>query len=160
MTVSSKDCCILNSGNGSWGFESLAIQLSADLEVDISEEPRRFNYLLYSGDVATVTACNLFISLESMRLASDKRLLAACFAENSIRTPTTRLIETFSDVLHFAGTNPDREWCIKFPTGCGANGHRLIAELACEPPNWPRPYVVQEFIRMETPEVFRSYCAA
>jgi hypothetical protein len=28
------------------------------------------------------------------------------------------------------------------------------------PQDWPRPYVLQEFIRLEVPEVYRLYCVA
>ena len=55
---------------------------------------------------------------------------------------------------------PDSEWCLKYPTSCGASGHRLISSSSTEPPNWPRPFIVQEFIRLKRPEVYRVFCAA
>lgn len=53
----------------------------------------------------------------------------------------------------------DCQWCLKYPTGCGASGHRLVSKMSTEPPNWPRPFIVQEFIHLENPEVHRTHCA-
>jgi glutathione synthase/RimK-type ligase-like ATP-grasp enzyme len=35
----------------------------------------------------------------------------------------------------------------------------MITATTPEPPNWPRPFIVQEFIRLERPEVYRRYAA-
>ncbi len=160
MNISPKDCCVLNSGSGAWGFEPLAVQLSSSLGIDISEEPRRFNYLLHVEDTDRPVGCDVFIPTEAIRLASDKRLLAVVFREHDVPTPQTRLLETYDEVLRFIREHSDNEWCLKYPTSCGASGHRLITEASPEPPNWPRPFIVQEFIRLERPEVYRTYCAA
>lgn len=49
---------------------------------------------------------------------------------------------------------------LKWPTGCGAGGHRRIGPGDRLPHDWPRPYVLQEFVRLERPEVYRLYGAA
>jgi len=157
MSPTLKDCCVLNAGSGAWAFESVAIQLSAALQIDLSSEPRCFNYLIQMEDIDTLNPLNSFIPLESIRLASDKRLLASVFNEHNVPTPLTFLYETFHEASAFVGSHADKEWCLKYPTSCGANGHRLFP--ANEPRNWPRPFVVQEFVRLETPEVYRIYCA-
>lgn len=159
MTISQKDCCVLNSGSGGWGFEPLAFQLSSALGVDVATEPRRFNYLLHVETIDQPIRFDVFIPIEAIRLASDKRMLAAVFAERGVPTPETHLCDSFDQVLRFVREQNAQEWCIKYPTSCGASGHRLIAETSAEPPNWPRPFVVQEFIRLEHPEVYRTYCA-
>ena len=51
MSISPKDCCILNAGNGEWAFAPLARQLSTHLGIDIAAEPSRFNYMLHVDDV-------------------------------------------------------------------------------------------------------------
>jgi glutathione synthase/RimK-type ligase-like ATP-grasp enzyme len=155
--MSPHDCCVLNQGGGAWAFEPLAKRLSIELGIEVATTPKRFNYLLNYEEPAT--DFDLFIPLESIRLAADKRLLAAAFKENNVPTPRTILCDTFEEVLSFQHENPDKEWCLKFPTSCGANGHRLLAKDGEEPVNWPRPFVVQEFVRMERPEVYRTYCA-
>ena len=160
MTLSPKDCCVLNSGNGAWAFEPLALQLSSSLGVDVSSQPRRFNYLLHVEDMDSPVGRGMFIPTEAVRLASDKRLLAAAFIEHGVPTPETHLLDTFEQVLRFVREHPESEWCLKYPTGCGASGHRLITEASAKPPNWPHPFVVQEFIRLERPEVYRTYGAA
>lgn len=160
MSLSTQECCVLNSGSGAWGFEPLAVQLSSCLGIEISDEPRRFNYLLHVEDVNRPIAYDVFIPTEAIRQASDKRLLAAKFLEYGVPTPLTQLIDDFAEVIRFIQKHSGHEWCLKYPTSCGASGHRLITEASVEPPNWPRPFIVQEFVRMERPEVYRLFCAA
>ena len=160
MSISRKDCCVLNSGSGGWGFEPLALQLSSALGVDVASEPRRFNYLLHVEDTEQPVTFDVFIPTKAIGLASDKRLLAAVLLSMVCRTPETHLLESFDQVLRFVRERSCSEWCLKYPTSCAASGHRLITEASAEPPNWPRPFVVQEFIRLERPEVYRTYCAA
>jgi hypothetical protein len=94
-----------------------------------------------------------------MRLASDKRLLAATFAQADVPTPITHLLDGPDDVRHFVDRQPHLEWCLKWPIACGASGHRLIPRSTDVPADWPRPYVVQEFIRLDDPAVYRTYAA-
>jgi len=150
----------LNSGSGAWAFEPLAVHLSSSLGVDVSTEPRRFNYLLHVEDADRLTEYPVFIPRESIRLASDKRLLATVFLAHNVPTPLTQLFNTFDDVLNFIRENACHEWCLKYPTGCGASGHRMVTETSAEPPNWLRPFIVQEFVRLEPPAVYRTFCAA
>lgn len=160
MSLSPKDCCVLNSGSGSWAFEPLALQLSSSLGIDIADEPRGFNYLLHVEDTPRPVECKVFIPAKAIRLASDKRLLAEVFAKHDVPTPDTHLIDTYEHVLRFVIEHSGVEGCLKYPTGCGASGHRMIAERSVEPQNWPRPFIIQEFIRLDRPEVYRTYCAA
>lgn len=159
-SLSPKDCCVLNSGDGAWAFEPLAVQLSSSLGVEISTEPRQFNYVLHFEDVGRLLDSEVFIPTEAVRLASDKRLLASVFQEHGVPTPLTRLFDKFDEVRRFITEHPNHEWCCKYPTSCGASGHRLLTEASVEPVKWPRPFIVQEFIRLERPEVYRIYCAA
>lgn len=159
MTFPRSQCCILNAGAGSWAFEPLANQLSAGIGVDVSDQPRQFNYLLHVEDQTVARACKSFIPLEAIQFASDKRLLAATFNEHGIRTPTTLLLGEFEEAKQFVRSNGNKRWCLKYPTSCGASGHRMLRESDSEPPNWPKPFIVQEFISLTTPEVYRTYCA-
>jgi len=160
MKLSPQDCCILNSGSGAWAFEPLAIQLSSSLGIDISDQPRRFNYMLNIENNDRPIGYDVFIPIESIRLAADKRLLAKVFFERNVPTPRTHLLDTFTEAQRFINEHPANEWCLKFPTSSGANGHRLITATENEPPNWPKPFIVQEFVRLERPEVYRIFCAA
>lgn len=118
-----------------------------------------FNYLLQVKPSVPLASNSLFIPMESIRIAGDKRLVAAAFTEHRVPSPVTRLIDNFSEVHRFIEMNAASGWCLKYPTGCGANGHRMLTENDAEPRNWPRPFIVQEFIRMDHPEVYRTYCA-
>ncbi|RYD82930.1 MAG: hypothetical protein EOP84_08650, partial [Verrucomicrobiaceae bacterium] len=77
MSYFTEECCILNGASGSWAFEPLALRLSSVLGVDVAEQPRGFNYILHVGDTEISPGCDTFIPFRSIRLASDKRLLAA-----------------------------------------------------------------------------------
>ena len=159
MKLSPTECGILNAGAGSWAFEPLAKQLSAALGVEILNQPRRFNYVLHVDDPSSLAGINSFIPLKSLQLAADKRLLARVFNEQHVPAPETVLLNTFQETGQFAESNRSKKWCLKYPTSCGANGHRMLAETGTEPANWPKPFVVQEFIELTDPEVYRTYCA-
>jgi glutathione synthase/RimK-type ligase-like ATP-grasp enzyme len=159
MKTAADDCCILNGGSGAWAFAPLADQLSGALGVPVSAEPRRLNYLLHLDALETDFRPGTFIPLAAIRLAADKRLLAEAFQRHGVPTPRTFLLETFPEVIRHVGAHPGIEWCLKFPTGCGASGHRLVVPDSSEPANWPRPFILQEFIRLERPEVYRVYGA-
>lgn len=159
MKLSALDCCVLNGGGGAWAFEPLARRLSSALGIGIAAEPRCFNYVLCVEHPGCLAGCRSFIPLEAVRRASDKRLLAGLFLEHGVPVPETHLLGTYPEVLRFVREHSGREWCLKYPTGCGAAGHRLVGGALEEPPNWPRPFIVQEFVRLERPEVYRTYCA-
>jgi len=159
ISIDTSDSCVLNGGSGGWAFAPLAEQLSRAMGIPISQRPRGFNYLLHLESFDEEFEGRLFIPLDAIRCAADKRLMAVAFAQHSVPTPSTVLLETFVEVRTWISANTRSEWCLKYPTGCGANGHQRIGEDASEPRNWPRPFVVQEFIHLNTPEVYRLYCA-
>lgn len=159
MNITTEHCCVLNGGNGAWAFETLATQLSSAIGIGMSATPGKFNYLLHMEGIDFGTDVVSFIPLESVKIASDKRLLADTFRKHGVPTPETHLFENFEEAARFVASQNSREWCLKFPTSCGANGHRFITQETQLPDNWPTPLIVQEFIRMENPEVYRTYCA-
>lgn len=152
-------CCVLNAGGGAWAFDALARRLADDLWVDVSDAPRAYNYLLASDDPDPTRGGDLFVPAAAVRLAADKRLQARVFALHAVPTPETHLVATLDDAHRLCAANPGREWCVKFPTACGGSGHRLLAPGLALPASWPRPFVVQEFVRLERPEVYRTYAA-
>lgn len=157
MTTNS--CCILNGGAGAWAFAEFADWLGHALWLDVSTVPREYNYLL-SADGLDLSACGgLFIPYQAMQLAADKRLLAAAFAAAGVSIPETRLVGSLAEAERVLAEDTGREWCLKFPTGCGASGHRRLVPGMALPRNWPLPLVVQEFIRLDPPEVYRTYAA-
>ncbi len=154
-----ESCCILNGGGGSWAFSTLAQQLSDALWIDVSDTPRQYNYLLTVDEFDPTTCGKLFIPFGSMELAADKRLLAEAFSEASVPTPLTQLVHSLTDAERIRQENPGSEWCLKYPTSCGASGHRILMPGMQLPKDWPLPLVVQEFIKLDHPEVFRLYGA-
>ncbi|HEX4606696.1 MAG TPA: hypothetical protein VH092_00680 [Urbifossiella sp.] len=150
------DCGILNGGDGAWAFAPLAAQLGRALWLDVSDTPRRFNYLLQTDHP---DPGGLFIPVRAVHLAADKRRLAEVFAAAGVPTPETRLIGSLEEADRLLRDRPGREWCVKFPTGCGASGHRHLVPEMVLPRTWPLPLVVQEFVRLDRPEVYRTYAA-
>jgi len=159
MSLTARDCCVLNGGNAAWAFESIASQLGILLGVDVTTQPRRYNYLLQMDGESLPPGCASFVPIAAIQLAADKRLLAEVFNQRQVSTPLTKLFGDFPTALGFARTHADKQWCLKYPTSCGANGHRMLSGNDTEPPNWPHPFVLQEFIEMQQPEVYRTYAA-
>jgi glutathione synthase/RimK-type ligase-like ATP-grasp enzyme len=95
-------------------------------------------------------------STRAIALAADKRRLAEFFTQANVPIPETHLFGSWDDVQRFRASRSEMLWCLKFPTACGASGHRMLTDD--KPPTWwPTPFVVQEFVRMERPEVYRTY---
>jgi glutathione synthase/RimK-type ligase-like ATP-grasp enzyme len=153
------DCCILNNGFGAWAFEGLARQLASALWVEVSNVPRRYNYLLHVEDYKIEECNQLFIPFQSLQIASDKIVLAFKFQIEGVPTPVTHLVNDEQEIWKLVRTKGIREWCLKYPHGCGASGHRLLVMGMPIPKDWPRPFIVQEFIQLDRPEVYRAYGA-
>ncbi|VEP12754.1 conserved hypothetical protein [Hyella patelloides LEGE 07179] len=153
-----KKCVILNSGLGAWAFQELADNLANELNIKISETPGDYNYVLAWDKTLENFVDKSFIPFEGIKLASDKREQAKIFKDNNIPTPETHLLNNYQDVIKFIGNNFS-QWCLKYPVGCGASGHRIINNVADIPQDWLRPYVVQKFIYLDNPMVYRIYCA-
>ncbi len=151
---------ILNAGPGAWAFEEHAERLSQALWLPISTEPAEYCYLLGWEGVEPPDGSRLFIPWEAIRVAADKRRVAEAFLQAQVTAPVTHLLETPEAVRAVLTDEPSREWVLKWPTGCGAGGHRRLTANQPVSEEWPRPYVLQEFIRMERPEVYRLYAAA
>ena len=150
---------VLNAGESAWIFEPHANHMAHVLGVPVQDTPAAWNYVLGWDDNLPLNGKS-FVPLEAMRLASDKRLLAQCFLENDVATPRTILLDTETAVRDFLVANRDDEWVLKWPTGCGATGHRLLSNDSTIPHDWPRPFIVQQFIRLDQPEVYRLYAVA
>jgi glutathione synthase/RimK-type ligase-like ATP-grasp enzyme len=155
--MKSADVAILNAGPGAWAFEEHANRLACVLEVEVRDMPADYVYLLSWDEPGPPPCRELFIPYEAILVASDKRLQAELFARGGVPTPETHLLASADEVDALRSGQPRREWVLKYPTGCGASGHRLLRSGSPLPGEWPRPYVVQEFIRMPAPEVYRLY---
>ncbi len=127
--------------------------------LDVSETPADLNYLL-AWDGPEPPSGRSFIPIEAIHLASDKRRLATVFDTAHVATPITHLLDSEDDVKRLLEREAQSQWVLKWPTGCGATGHRLQETGMPIPRDWPRPYVLQEFIRLGRPEVYRLYCVA
>src|ERR1041384_3069560 len=151
-------CAIANGGGGSWAFDELARDLAEILWVEVTETPRDFNYLLSQDLPDQGPSFESFIPHGAIRTASDKRLIAAAFEATQVPSPATCLLRTRQDIDGVIRSNPRMTWCLKWPIGCGAAGHCLLTDTRNIPSDWPTPFVLQQFIGMAKPEVYRRYC--
>lgn len=149
---------ILNSGQGSWAFAALADQLSVALWIDVVAEPAEMNYVLYDDASAAVEPTS-FIPRPAVEVAADKRTQTVLFADAGVPRPETVLLDSADAVRQHLRHRTDRRWVLKYPIGAGAAGHRLLDADAPLPDDWPQPFIVQEFIEMTDPVVFRTYGA-
>ena len=150
---------ILCAGPSRWVFEDLASDLSSILWVDVVEKPRTYNYVLSLPESCEFGTIDSFIPADAVAIAADKRLVAQRFASGAVPTPETTICRSVEELKNFAIARSDKQWCLKYPTGIGATGHRLFTPDVSLPPDWPQPFVLQEFIELSRPEVYRTYCA-
>jgi hypothetical protein len=70
-----EQACVLNYGAAAWAFDGLASQIAAKLGVEVASQPRAFNYVLGAKPEDLPDKHAQFVDVETIRLASDKRLL-------------------------------------------------------------------------------------
>lgn len=149
-------CAIVNAGPGAWAFEEHGQRLAQVMRLEISSEPAQYNYLL-GWESTEPPSGKMFIPYQSILLASDKRRMAEVFQKHDVAIPRTYLLDSLKEVQRVVDLETNSRWVLKWPTGCGASGHRLIGVDDPIPEEWPRPYLLQEFIYLENPEVYRLY---
>jgi glutathione synthase/RimK-type ligase-like ATP-grasp enzyme len=148
---------ILNPAHG-WAFEGLAQMLSSALWIDVRSAVGDFNYLLELDDRIDRINLNTFIPIRSIELASDKRKLERVFDRFDIKRPKTFILEDVDRIDEIIKAYPQDAWVLKYPTGCGGMHHRLIEHSSQIPVKWERPFLLQQFIKSDRPEVYRLYC--
>lgn len=148
---------ILNSAHG-WAFEGLAQMLSNALWIDIRSKVGDFNYLLELDCKIDKGNVNTFIPIRSIELASDKRKLERVFDRFNVKRPKTFMLDDISHIDEIIKAYPQDAWVLKYPTGCGGMHHRLIEYSSQIPVKWERPFLLQQFIESDRPEVYRLYC--
>ncbi len=62
-----KECAILNSGFGAWAFQDLANILAQKLQIEISETPAKYNYILAWDKTLDSFKSNSFILLNRFK---------------------------------------------------------------------------------------------
>jgi predicted ATP-grasp superfamily ATP-dependent carboligase len=147
---------IVNQTAGQWAFEELAKILSKSLWVDIKEEFGDINYILCVAKKKH--NINSFIPIESIEIAADKRKIEQRFNIYDVTRPKTFLTNNLKDVELVLSKFPQIQWILKYPTGCGGINHRFIDNILQIPKEWPKPFIIQEFIESLIPEVYRLYC--
>lgn len=150
---------ILNAGPHAWAFEAFAQRMAQVLGVQVVSEPSDA-FLLLAWDQPAPPPGRSFVPHLGVQVASDKRLVAEHFMREAVPAPESRLLDSWSAVEALVHAWPEDTWVLKYPTGSGGAGHRLLGHDPVEPRDWPRPFLLQRFVPMERPEVFRLFGVA
>ena len=148
---------IVNQTGGKWAFEKLANILSNSLWVDIKEDFGVLNYIL-GIDEKNIYNVSSFIPIESIKIAADKREIEKRFQKYCVPRPKTFLANNEKEVELILSEYPQIKWILKYPIGCGGINHRLIEDINQIPKRWTKPFLLQEFVQLPRPEVYRLYC--
>ena len=147
---------VINAGPEAWVFEEHAARMAKALGTDASEEPARYNFVL-GWPADQPLPAGSFISPKALRCTADKRLQAAAFEEHGVPIPETHVLSTLDDVARFLDAHRGSCWVLKWPVGAGATGHRMLRSVDEIPRLWEPPFLLQRFVEMDEPEVYRLY---
>lgn len=166
-----KEVLIINQHPGGIWFEEQVNNWARNFWGRVAEDfdAKATHYLghLVSGRHHLPTEFETFIPFRGIIAAGDKRIQAVAFKRHNIPTPRTHLLQTADEVIAYLAESRDQEWILKFPTGMATRGHRIVTEddmrkLTQEDfftrVHWPKPLLLQQFIRKEDPDVYRAYC--
>lgn len=150
--------CILNTGQNAWAFEPIANAIASATGLPVHAQPQQKNYLLACDSLPEPSPDqDFFVPLRAIQIATDKRLIAATFAHMHVPSPQTVLVDTLTHAQTYASKHPEKRWCLKYPNSCAGTGHRLLEKITTLPADWPKPIILQEFITMHEPAVYRTY---
>lgn len=150
---------IINQTAGKWAFENLANILSNSLWVDVEEDFGDFNYLLCAHQENIYRSnINNFIPLDSIKIAADKRKIEKRFSKYKVPRPKTFLANNEREAELILSEYPQIRWILKYPIGCGGINHQFIQSVSEIPHGWLKPFILQEFVELERPSVYRLYC--
>ncbi|MBP6913215.1 MAG: hypothetical protein KBC00_01240 [Candidatus Levybacteria bacterium] len=169
-----KEIKIVNQGKvGETWFGQLANENARNWNGSVSEtfDANAVHYPLYLEDgrqsFKKIKKYELFIPYFGIIAAGDKRIQAHLFNKNGVPTPETHLVKDTPQTEDFLKQHSEKEWILKYPTGLATRGHTIVdsekmvkldAEGYFTHLDWQKPFIVQEFVRHENPEVYRTYC--
>lgn len=148
---------IVNQSPGKWAFDKLANMLSESLWVDVKEDFGDINYIL-CAEKEKIDKINSFIPIDSIKIAADKRKIEENFNKYRVPRPKTLLVYSQKEAESILSEYPHIQWILKYPIGCGGINHRFINHVNQIPKGWPQPFLLQELIQLQRPEVYRLYC--
>jgi glutathione synthase/RimK-type ligase-like ATP-grasp enzyme len=136
-------------------FGDFPEQLAADLDLPILDEDRDVDLGLILAWDGPPPRCRTFVPFDAIVAAQDKREQFRRFRAAGVSIPETRLFDDFEIARAFALLDPDRRWLLKWPVGSGSVGHTLIDRDSRVTPLWNPPFLIQEFVALERPEIHR-----
>jgi len=137
-----------------WAFGHLAEKLSRYLQCPITNTPVGKCYVLSEPEIPI----DSYIPLNCINISSDKRLMESCFSNYNVARPATYILENEDEISKVLASGD--EYLLKYPTSCGANGHYMVSLPFKSKKGWPKPYLLQKFIRVRAPKVYRLYCVS
>ena len=139
-------------------FGQFPTYLSQLMGLPIVETDERLDFAYLVGwSPARAPSCPTYISYESILIAHDKRKQAHAFARAGVSIPETHLLDSIETLYTFYRRRRDKQWVLKWPVGCSGMGHQMLTQETQITTFWQPPFLVQEFVRLERPEVYRLY---
>jgi glutathione synthase/RimK-type ligase-like ATP-grasp enzyme len=149
---------ILHAGPWKRVFGQFPDYLSRLTGLPITEADEHLDFAYLAGwNPGFAPSCPTYIPYESILLVHDKRKQAQAFIEGGVVIPETHLLDSIESLFTFYERRKDKEWVLKWPVGCSGMGHQMLNLNVQITPFWQPPFLVQEFIRLERPEVYRLY---
>jgi glutathione synthase/RimK-type ligase-like ATP-grasp enzyme len=151
---------ILHTGPWKRVFGRFPEYLSRLTGLPVTETDDRLDFAYLAGwDPVRAPSCPTYVPYESILLVHDKRRQARAFLEGGVAVPETHLLDSVETLAAFQERRRDKEWVLKWPVGCSGTGHQMLNSGVRITPFWQPPFLVQEFIRLERPEVYRLFAA-
>ncbi len=136
-------------------FGDFPAQLANLLDVPILDDDRGVDLGLILAWDGSPPRCRGFVPFDAILAAEDKREQFRRFHAAGVSIPESRLFDDFEAARAFAVSDPARRWLLKWPVGSGSVGHALINRESQVIPLWNPPFLIQEFIALDRPEVYR-----
>lgn len=138
-------------------FGDFPEQLAETLDVPIVDDERDVDLGLILAWDGPPPRCRTFVPFDAIVAAQDKREQFRRFHAAGVSIPESRLFDDFPTAQAFALADHRRQWLLKWPLGSGAVGHVIIDRDTRVTRLWNPPFLIQEFIALDRPEVYRVF---
>jgi hypothetical protein len=138
-------------------FGEFPVQLASSLDMPIMDNDSDVDLGLVLAWDGPPPRCRTFVPFDAIVAGLDKREQFRRFQEAGVSIPESRLFDDFETARAFALADRRRRWLLKWPLGSGAVGHTIIDHDTCVTPIWKPPFLIQEFVALERPEVYRLF---
>jgi hypothetical protein len=149
---------ILHRGPYQRLFGNFPERMARVLDVPITDDDSDVDLgFVLAWDDKTPPRCPTFIPFETVASVHDKREQVRRMVAYGVSLPESHLFNDFEELKRFVAGHGDRRWLLKFPSATSGTGHQVVTPETRVTPLWSAPYLLQEFIALEDPCVYRLY---